>query len=281
MRGENDRRPHVAVKTRPMWAVRLSRGLPRYLVSLAATAGLLASCRFLLAPPIRTVHVASMSRVASADRVAEGAALLFARRYLTWQADRPEMSRASLQAFAGSGVEPGFGLELPPAGEESVAWAEVVATSEPEPALHVYVVAAQTDSDGLVYLAVRVSHTRHEVPALVGYPAFVGAPPIAPEQARGPYPEARQPGLALAVEHVLKIYLAGSAQRSGVGAEPLGSRMALESMQRPYWMRPGIVWAVVQARDRRGVGYTLGYELAVVHRRGGWRIASIQAGASA
>jgi hypothetical protein len=262
-----------------MWAIRLSRSAPKHLLSLAAAAGLLASARFALAPPSRTVRVVSSSRPALADRGAEGLAVLFARRYLTWQAGDGEANKVALERFAGAGVEPDFGLELPSSGGESVAWAEVVRASEPEAGLHTYVVAAQTDSDGLVYLAVRVTQSPGGALALAGYPAFVGVPRSVPDEARRPLTEVRQPALVPVVERTLESYLAGSTVGSETEAASPDQHLSLSSMQRPYWMRPGVVWAVIQARDRRGVQYTLGYELEAVEARGRWRITSIQPGA--
>ena len=53
-------------------------------------------------------------------------------------------------------MEADAGLELPASGEQHVEWAEVVQAREPAPGEHVYTVAAQTDTAGLLYLTVAV-----------------------------------------------------------------------------------------------------------------------------
>ena len=55
-------------------------------------------------------------------------------------------------------MEPGAGLQPPAGGEEQVQWTEVVQERTGAPGeLRVYTVAAQTDTAGLVYLAVSVA----------------------------------------------------------------------------------------------------------------------------
>ena len=100
-----------------MWQIRLGRELPRYLLSAAATCGLLASLRLLVAPP-QPRTPAPLRAPAAPDRAAEGYAVLFARRYLTWEARRPLSVDQSLQGFTGAGMEPDAGEVLPASGEQ-------------------------------------------------------------------------------------------------------------------------------------------------------------------
>ncbi len=71
-------------------------------------------------------------------------------------------------------MEPAAGLQLPPSGEQRVEWDEVVQEREPAAGEHVYTLAAQTDTAGLLYLTVSVIRLSDGSLALAGYPAFVG-----------------------------------------------------------------------------------------------------------
>ncbi len=65
----------------------------------------------------------------------------------------------------------------------------------PAPGEHVYTVAAQTDTAGLLYLTVPVARTSDGALALAGYPAFVGAPAAGPAQSPGHLREVADPAL--------------------------------------------------------------------------------------
>ena len=62
----------------------------------------------------------------AADPGAEGYAVLFARRYLTWSAAQPQLTAQALEPFLGAGMEAAAGVVLPASGEQHVEWAEVV-----------------------------------------------------------------------------------------------------------------------------------------------------------
>jgi hypothetical protein len=271
------------VVSRPLWQIRLVRGLPRYVLYATCAAGLVASARFAIAPPRAPGSPSPAAPLA--DEVAPRAfACQFARRYLTWSASEPVASERALEAFAGAGVEPDFGIRLPPAGEQRVEWAEVVQERQPLPAEHVYTVAAQTDASGLVYLAVSVLRGPDGSLALAGYPAFVGTPASGPAQAAGASREVTDGHLATVIERALRNYLAGSESnlaadlaggaRVSLPAQPL----SVESMARPRWAPGGgsSVLAVVQAQDARGVHYALEYEMDVVRADGRWEVAALQ-----
>src|SRR5262249_36973354 len=123
----------------------------------------------------------------------------------------PQTSQKALEPFAGPAMELSAGLRLPPGGEERVEWVEVVQEREPAAGEHVYTVAAQTDTAGLLYLSVSVARDGEGRLALAGYPAFVGAPASAPAQLSTRLSEVGDPALATVVERALRNYLAGSA----------------------------------------------------------------------
>ena len=265
-----------------MWRIRLARELPRYLLSAAAACGLLASARFVLAPP-RPAPAPQVRSGVPADRAAEGFAVLFARRYLTWEAARPLAAAQGLGAFSGPGMEPDAGEVPPGTGEQRVQWAEVVQVREASPDRRVYTVAAQTDTAGVVYLTVGVMRAASGALQLSGYPAFVGAPASVPGIATPAAHELGDPALSTVVTRALRNYLAGSSGElaadltGGANVSLPTAPLTLESVQHLGWAEAGpTVAAVVQVRDERGVEYRLAYELDVVKAQGRWEVAAIQ-----
>ncbi len=279
-----DRVPAVTVTTRTLWRIRLARGLPRMLLLGVSFAGLAASARYAIAPPRPTTPVRAQPTAPSRDLAAEGFAQLFARRYLTWEANDPEAHARALAAFLGAGMEPGAGLQPPSGGEQQVQWTEVVQERTAAPAERVYTVAAQTDTAGLVYLTVGVVRAGAGVLELDGYPAFVGAPATGPAAAAGRAPEVTDPALQTVVERALRNYLADSAAElaadltSTARVSLPAQALRLESVQRLAWSAEGgeALSALVLAQDARGARYTLAYALDVAQVAGRWEVAAIQ-----
>jgi hypothetical protein len=277
-----DARATLTISTSPLWVIRIARELPRYLLCALALTGLAASARFAIAPPRPVAQAASRSPAAP-DRAAEGFATLFARRYLTWDAADPLASQRALQAFTGAGVEAGAGLQLPGSGRQRVEWAEVVQQREPATAQHVYTLAVQTDAAGLIYLTVSVARAPDGSLMLAGYPSIVGPPASAAAQAPTRRREVADPTLATVVQRALRNYLAASAGELAADLTS-GARISLPvlpltlvSMQRLDWSADRrSVMAVVQARDARGVQYTLAYEVDVVEVAGRWEVSALQ-----
>ncbi|MFI5003494.1 MAG: conjugal transfer protein [Solirubrobacterales bacterium] len=285
--GATVERPHpaVTVTARPLWRIRLGRELPRHLLHALALAGLLASARFAIDPPRAALPAALLRPPARQDLAAEGFAALFARDYLTWEAQSPEARVRALAPFVGSGMEPDAGLQPSAGSEQRVQWTQVVQEREPQPGEHVYTVAAQTDTAGLLYLTVSVLHPAGGGLALAGYPALVGAPASGPAKS-GAIERLRQvsdPELATVVERALRNYLAGSPSElaadlaGGARVSPPSVALALQTLQSLQWTQAGsAVLAVLQAQDQRGAQYTLAYELDVAREQGRWEIAAIQ-----
>jgi hypothetical protein len=265
-----------------MWRIRLARELPRYLLSAAAALGIAASVRLAVAPP-RPPAPRGERPGPVADRAAEAYAVLFARRYLTWNAASPQTSEQALETFLGAGAEQDAGLVLPAAGEQRVEWAEVVQEREPSVGEHVYTVAAQTDSAGLVYLTVDVARPEGGPLQLVGYPAFVGPPASEPRRSQGPVREVAEPALGVVVARALRNYLVGSEGELAADLRP-GARVSmptlaltLDAVEHLEWTEPGrSLLVVAQVHDARGVAYALAYELDVVRQQGRWEVSAIQ-----
>ncbi len=277
--------PGVSITPRPLWRLRLARETPHRLLHALALAGLLASARFALDPPRATVPAALLRRAPAQDLAAEGFATLFVRAYLTWEAPDPEAREHALAPFVGPGMDADAGLQPPASGEQRVQWTQVVQAREPLPGLHVYTVAAQTDTAGLLYMTVSVLHPAGGGLALAGYPAFVGPPAAGPAQmsGEGRLRQVADPELATVVERALRNYLAGSSSELAADLAPgarvslPGAGLALQSVQSLQWAPgAGAVLAVVQAQDQRGAQYTLAYELDVARVQGRWEITAIQ-----
>jgi hypothetical protein len=278
-------RPTVTVTTRPVWRIRLGRELPRHLLHALAAMGLLVSARFALDPPRPALPTALLRRPAPPDLAAQGFAELFARRYLSWEAQDPEARERALAPFVGSGIDAGAGLQPPAGSEQQVQWTQVVQEREPQVREHIYTVAAQTDAQGLLYLTVSVVREADGGLALAGYPALVGAPASGHAQtaAQGHLRQVSEPALVTIVQRALRNYLAGSASElaadltGSARVSPPGMGLVLQSLQSLQWAPgAGAVLAVVQAQDQRGAQYTLAYELDVAREQGRWEISAIQ-----
>ncbi|HXW59172.1 MAG TPA: conjugal transfer protein [Solirubrobacteraceae bacterium] len=274
----------VLLKTRPLWKIRLTRELPRYTLYALSIAGLAASARFAIAPP-RPPHTgAPPPRPFRQDLAAEGYAQLFTRDYLTWQANAPEAHQRALAQFTGPALEPDVGLQPPPTGEEQVQWTDVVQEREATADQRVYTVAAQTDTAGLLFLAVTVLRVPGGALELASYPAFVGAPATAPADVEARSRELTEPALRVVVERALRNYLASSGTELAADLTedaqvslPAQS-LAMENVQRLSWSAEGgdAVSAVVQARDWRGTRYTLAYDLDVRRVATRWEVSAIE-----
>jgi hypothetical protein len=272
----------VEVRARPLWRLRLTRGLPRYTLCALSLWGLLASARYAIAPPRPVVHRAP--RVEQPDRAAEAFACLFARRYLSWNSAAPQAYEESLTSMVGEAIAGQIAPALPATGAQQVQWALVVQERRGTLGERVYTVATQTDAAGLLYLTVGVLRASNGALALSGFPAFVGAPASAPAQnlVEG-LRDVNEPSLAEVVERALRNYLddAGSelaadlTESAEVSLPTLA--LTLDGVRELKWLAGGgSVFAVLDASDRRGVRYTLAYELDVERAAGRWEISAIQ-----
>jgi hypothetical protein len=282
-----DSQPTVNIATRSLWRIRLAYELPRYLLYALSAMGLIASARFAIDPPRGIEPPAYPRSTPSPDLAAEGFAALFARRYLTWNARDPQAHQVALASFVGPGMDADAGLSLPSTGEQQVLWTQVVQERRPERAKRVYTVAVQTDTAGLLYLTVGVMRQKNGSLTIDGYPAFVGAPTSSVEESDDQtgvsLHEVQQQALTTVVDRALRNYMATSGSELAADLSPdarvsmPGLVLGLQSVQRLQWSAgPGAVAAVVQAQDRRGVRYTLDYEIDVRRSGGRWEVSAIQ-----
>jgi hypothetical protein len=265
-----------------LWRIRLSRVWTRYLLYLLAAWGLAASARFAIAPP--TPPTPKIPHIETPDRAAEGFAALFTRHYLSWNSSSPETYRKELEPFLGASFVGQVATQLPTKGEQQVQWTEVVQSREVKAGEHVYTVAAQTDTAGLLYLTVDVMRQSAGSLALASYPAFVGAPTSTTlENLTEHLKDVEEPRLSTVVNRALSNYLSGSASdlaadlSSEAQVSLPGMSLALQSVSQLKWL-PGhqSVFAVALARDQRGAQYTLTYEMDISYQQGRWEISAIQ-----
>jgi len=271
----------VTLRSYPLWRLRLRHGFPRYLLSAVSLLGLAASARYAIAPPTPAHVIPAASSTPALDRAAEGYAVQFTRHYLTWSGTTTS-SAGELEQWVGGGLEADAGLAVPAGITQKVEWAEVVQSREPVSGQHVYTVAAQTDSAGLLYLTVGVTRVASGALTLSGYPAFVGRPVAVPAPTPPHGAAIDDLALELVVRRALGNYLSASGSELAadltVNAEVAlpANPLTLESTTPPTWAAGSAVQVTAQAKDARGVRYTLTYELDVTRVRGRWEISAIQ-----
>lgn len=273
-----DERPPVSVIARPLWRLRLRREAPRLLLQALAVFGVLASARYAIDPPTPRFRPQRATTAAPPDRPAEAFAVLFVRRYLSWDAADPEAHRQALAPYVGRQMEAEAGYQPPPTGSQRVLWTQVAQAGRGR-----YTVAAQTDASGVLYLSVGVTRTAAGALALSGYPAFVGAPPMTAASLPPPLVEVKDSALSTVATRALRNFLAAQSSEldadlaSGVRVGTPSQPLALEAMEALEWQRAGSwLYALVRAGDRAGGRYTLAYRLGVAATAGRWEVTAIE-----
>jgi Conjugative transposon protein TcpC len=273
----------TSLTSRSMRRIRVSASLTRWVVYATATMGLAASARYAIAPP----HPPAVRSIAvdHRDLASEGFASLLARRYLTFDGDRPEAHRAQLAPFVGDQLDPDLGLRPPPGRAQRVQWAQVVQMRRGPGGSLVYTVASQTDRAGLLYLSIDVARGGDGALRVVGYPALVGAPLTgkASAEAGGRLRELADDGLRATCQRALRNYLARASDNLAADLSP-DATVALPGLQLMLRRLTDLLWApddasvlaTVEAADSDGVAYTLRYELDVRRIDERWEIAAIQ-----
>jgi hypothetical protein len=253
-------------------SARLRSAAPRYLAIAVLLLLLTLGLRSLFYSPT-PASIAPPTPVADAPSC--DFALQFARAYLTYDAARPAARSRALAPYISDAVDADAGY-FAPGGIQRVLWAEVASD---QPALaggRAITVAAAISTQGMpVYLTVTVAHQRGGPLALVGYPAFVGAPASSRDAPRSGRTSVDDPQLAAVIGRALRNYLAGSAANLKADLAPGASvtlptlTLKVRSVQRIEWLGgpgSGAVLATVSAVDARGGTYTLAYELGIALR---------------
>ncbi|HEV3229590.1 MAG TPA: hypothetical protein VGY97_08960 [Solirubrobacteraceae bacterium] len=257
--------------------------MTRWVFYAVACVGILATLRYMLVPPRPVRAVLPAAR--PPDRAAEAFATLFARSYLTWDAARPDEHQRAMVSLLGTAVDADFGFQAPPSGTQTVQWADVAQARDGPQGDRVYTVAAQTDRNGLVYLAVDVARGPDGRLRLLGYPAVVGPPLVAAASADpdSGLADVTDGALITVVRRAVRNYLAGSANnltadltasaRMSLPAQPL----QMHDLALLKWS-PGqrSVLATVHAGGPDGAEYTLRYELDMAQLEARWEVAAIE-----
>lgn len=257
---------------RARWARHTAR-LPRYLLLGALIVFCAIGIRATFLAP--AVAEAPVPPPVAADAPSRDFALQFARAYLSYDAARPGRRERALAPYIGASLDPGAGLQ-PLRGTQRVLWAQVASD---QPALaggRVVTVAAAVSTQRLpLYLSVTVDHERGGSLRLVGYPAFIGAPAVAPPSPLPAREAVDDPALAQVVDRVLRNYLSLAAPdleadlAEGARVTLPTRRLRLREVSELSWLgEPGsrAVLATLTATDADGATYTLSYELGVVDR---------------
>jgi conjugative transposon protein TcpC len=275
-------RAAVDITARPVWLITLGTRCLRLLLLLAAVVGIAVTARNAIAPARPIVSYGPRPEVP--DTGEEAYASLFARRYLTWNANDTAGYQQGLAPFGGSSLAAGAGVTLPSSGAQQVQWTQPVQWRDDGAGGHLYTLAVQTDTTGLLYLTVPVRRDGAGRVVLDGYPGFVGAP------ASGGFVDwqaglrdVADASLQQVASRALRNYLAGadanlSADLTSDARVSLPAlALSLGRITRLSWSRDGrSVGAELTATDTRGTSYSLSYELDVRRAGARWEISAIQ-----
>lgn len=250
-------------------AARLRAAAPRYLVLAALGLLVLLGLRSLVSSPAAGTIVRAAP---SADAPSRAFALQFARAYLTYDAARPAARSRALAPYLSDALDADAGY-FASRGSREVLWAEVASD---QPALaggRAITVAAAVSTQAMpLYLTVTVAHERGGPLALVGYPAFIGAPATARQAPMNHRAALDDRQLATVVRRALGNYLAGSVANLKADLSPEAAvtlptlALELRRVERIEWLGgkgSGAVLVTVAAIDAHGGTYTLAYELGV------------------
>lgn len=252
---------------------RYSARTPRYLATAVLLVFLALGVRATFFPPQRAN--APEPALRGADLPSQDFALNFARAYLTYDAAHPGRREQALAPYLGGALDPEAGL-APRHGIQSVLWAEVASDQRALAGGRVITVAARVSSQRLpLYLAITVEHPRGAALQLVGYPALVGAPAIAPPPAAPQREPIDDAPLTEVIDRVLRNYLTLAAPDLRADLTPDAQvtlptrRLRLQEVREAVWLGEpgsGAVLATITATDQAGVTYTLSYELGIEYR---------------
>jgi len=268
----------VEVLTRPAWRVALSARAPRIVAGLVAAVVMVAGVRAIVAgPPAPPV---APPPVPVADSGAEAFAEGFVRAYLTWDPADLEGRDSELAAYTSSELDAGAGLEVPDRGAQSVAWTTTVGSQATGPGRQVVTVAARAGGRDW-HLAVPVTRDRKGYMVVAGYPALVGAPPVASDTRPVEEDDVSDSALVRVAERAVRNYLAGAADNLAADLDPAAvvslpaNDARVETVNEVTQAAPGRV-AVAVSAVVEGARVELRYELGVVKRER-WYVRSIAA----
>jgi hypothetical protein len=254
---------------------RAARLLLYALVAILCIAGL----RAILSGPPKAPAPRLVAR-AGPDQGAQAFAESFARAYLTWDAQRPELRARRLAMFLPDSVAADAGLTPAARTSQNVLWSAVEGVTS-EAGKSTITIAAQT-SNGVTYLSVPVQRDGRGFMALSGYPAIVGPPAIDRVDIGQQNGQAvDDAALVTVARRALTNYLAGARPNlmadlaRGARVSLPEQHLQLTDVSSTTWVVPNRTVALnVSAQDNRGSAWTLRYELGVT-RGDRWFVQSI------
>ena len=261
--------------------LRAAAALPRWLLLGCASAGIVASVRFALAPPRPVTRTVT---VGGTDRALEATALAVVRAWLALEGARPDVARDRVAALVGDDAAAAIAPDAPPIVRQRVRWAETVTSAEPG-------TGGNARRRGGRDRSRRAAARRRDAAArkndgaleLVGAPALVGGPVVGPADAD---PDARRaevadPALADVCRRALDNYLAGAARnlaadRPTAPREPARCPASPRTRPRPALeRRPRHGRRERRGARRRRRPLRAALELAVIRTPERWEIAAI------
>jgi hypothetical protein len=269
----------VTLRPHRLSTLRFSLGATRWVLYIVATAGVIATAKYALDPPLRTVVRTSTKPVA--DARAAWFAVSFARAYFTWSAD-PSLHQQELTRFIAPTADADAGLAPAPTTRDSVSWAGVAAEQNDRSAVTSYTVAVETRR-GVRYLAVAVTRGAGGRPVLAHYPALVDAPEV--DEASfldgGSLPSVSNAAASAVLDRAVNNYVNGSTQNlaadlaPGARIDPVVSGLTARGAPRLALEPSGVVLATVRAADATGNLFTLAYQVSLVESQGRLEIARL------
>ena len=222
--------------------------------------------------------------MAEPDRAAEAFAQRFARAYLSFDSRDSDKRLSELAAFTGgSGTTASAGFTPPQKGSRTALSTVIEQDAPTDRDRRVYVVGVQTDSDGLLHLAVTVVRRDDGSIAIEGFPALVGGPYTSPQVDDSHGVDIADENLRMVLRRTLLNYLghhtdnltADLTQDAQISLPDL--QLRLKDLQQVYWTSPdSSVRATVVAKTTDGAEMTLSYELDVVQTADRWMVSAIQ-----
>ncbi|HEX8084552.1 MAG TPA: conjugal transfer protein [Solirubrobacteraceae bacterium] len=215
---------------------------------------------------------------APVDISASAFAEIFARTYLTWDADGSEQREEALTRMmprADVASSDGLGRR-----DQRVAWSLVVA-DRPQRRRRIVTVAAQT-SVGLAHLAVTVARDRRGFLYVPSPPAFVGPPATARDVSQQPERDVEDPELRTVAGRVVTNYLAREREDLRADLDPSAvvslpeEPLRVAAVEGVTWVTPNRRVAVaLTATGAHGLRLALRYELSVTRPAGRWLVRTV------
>lgn len=240
----------------------------RVLVGAAVAVVTIAFVRTVIAPPEAVVIRERESQIA--DPPEDALAASFAAAYLGVDTSRPEDREAALRPFGDPGQWP---ADIASGGSRvarSVVSTRVAQVAPRPDGSRVVVVQSQMSTGAVLWLAVRVQRSKNREVQIVGSPAIVGPPAVAPasESPAGGRTSVDDPQIREVITRALRNLLGGRVDDLRADLTPSArisvppSPLSLVQLSALEWTEEGSsVLARVRVTDADSVEMDLDYEL--------------------